>query len=631
VLSRPLGNGVSGSINAQFEANGSTALLGLDPTAPRALIRDSNTLTGHLGGSAAGALKGWRWTATANLDSAQNDSTTQRSVAGAGYADASNSVSTTAQAQLLVNGNLFRMPAGRVSTTVTGGVQSQRFDSDFVRLGVPGSGSIQRDAASGRVNLDIPIASRGQGVLEALGNLSLNLNLAVDDLSDFGVQKTVGAGLNWVPITNLRLLASWTDDEGAPSAQQLGNPLQVTPGLQAYDFRNGATATISQITGGNPNLKGDDRHVYKFSLNYKPFNTTDLNIQANYVLTRTDNLISTFPTGTSQIENAFPDRFIRNAQGQLTQIDARPVNFDHRDTEQLRYGFTYRRPFGPQPPQRGQGGFRPGGQGAQGQGAQGQGGQRQAQAGQGQGQGQARGQGQAQGSAQGQPQADGAPDGGPPPGAGGPPPGGPPPGGGFGPPRGGFGGPPGGGPRGGGGFGGFGGGGGANFGGPTGFSGPGTFQFGVYHTVVFKDEVRIRAGLPTLDLLDGASLGSGAGTARNQVDLQSNISKGAYGLSLNARWKEGSTIRSSGAAGSQDLIFSDLTTVGVRLFADLRATPWFKDHTFFRGSRLTLAVDNLFDQIQDVHDATGAVPIVYQPDYLDPQGRTYSIRFRKVF
>jgi hypothetical protein len=285
------------------------------------------------------------------------------------------------------------------------------------------------------------------------------------------------------------------------------------------------------------------------------------------------------------------------------------VNFDSRDTEELRYGFTFRKAFGPQPPA---GGFAGRRQGA-GQGA-----------GQGVGAPQSAGGGQGGAAAatstpptgQASPAQGAAPGGagGLPRGAGGAAPGGP---GGFG----------------GGGFGGGGRGpGGGGFGGPSGgFGGAGNFQIGLYHTIKFQDEITIRPGVPLLDLLNGGSLGNGGGTPRNQIDLQANLSKSGLGLSANARWQEGTTVRGTGAAGTQDLDFSGLTTVNVRLFAELRQQPFFRNYSFFRASRATLSIDNLFDQRQDVRSADGLTPIAYQTDYLDPQGRTIRIGFRKAF
>jgi iron complex outermembrane recepter protein len=52
---------------------------------------------------------------------------------------------------------------------------------------------------------------------------------------------------------------------------------------------------------------------------------------------------------------------------------------------------------------------------------------------------------------------------------------------------------------------------------------------------------------------------------------------------------------------------------------------------FLKGSRLALEVDNVFDSRQRVTDATGAVPLSYQPDLIDPRGRFIGLDFRKAF
>ena len=52
---------------------------------------------------------------------------------------------------------------------------------------------------------------------------------------------------------------------------------------------------------------------------------------------------------------------------------------------------------------------------------------------------------------------------------------------------------------------------------------------------------------------------------------------------------------------------------------------------FLKGARLSLFAVNLLDSRQKVTDQTGAVPLAYQPDYLDPQGRVLGLEFRKLF
>lgn len=43
-----------------------------------------------------------------------------------------------------------------------------------------------------------------------------------------------------------------------------------------------------------------------------------------------------------------------------------------------------------------------------------------------------------------------------------------------------------------------------------------------------------------------------------------------------------------------------------------------------------MGVENLFDTRTEVTSSTGTVPLNYQPDFLDPQGRVFRISLRKV-
>jgi iron complex outermembrane receptor protein len=585
-LTRPIKEGLAATINGTVETTNTNSRLGVNTlTLADPLRRESNSITGHLGGTLVGSVGLWRWTATANIDRSDSESNTQRVIGGLAYLDTTDAVSTSADGQFQVNRSAFRLPAGQVSTTLTASAESLNFKTNSMRANIATQGELSRDTFTGKANIDVPVFKRGRFGPEILGDVSLNFNASVADLSDFGTLNTIGAGVNWSPISKLRFIASYAAEETPPTVQQIGNPVSVTQGLQAYDFNRGETAIISRIEGGNTTLKADSRDVIKLGMNLKPFDKLDLNFQANYVYTHIDDPIAAFPTATSQIEAAFPSRFTRDASGRLASIDARPINFDERTTEQLRYGFNLRMPFGPQPPARPAGGFQGRG-GAAAAGAAG-GGQAPGAAGApgAQGGGAAGGQrAQGAGAAQG--------PGGVPAAAGGPPPG-----------AGGRGAPPGG----------------------------GTLQLGVFHTIKFQDEITIRPGLAKLDLLDGAAIGNSGGVARNQLDVMGNINRRGLGANVNVRWTEGTKILGSGAVGSRDLYFSDRTTVNLRLFAELRQQPWFRDRPFFRGARASIGIDNLFDQKQTVRDGLGATPQTYQPDYLDPQGRTIRFTFRKLF
>ena len=129
-------------------------------------------------------------------------------------------------------------------------------------------------------------------------------------MSDFGTLTTIGAGANWSPVDRLNLITSWTREEGAPTIQQLGDPLLDTPGTRIFDFTTGETVIVDAITGGNPDLLSDRRNVFKFGGNWQPFEKVDLRLRADYVHQRIESPISGISV-TPAIEAAFPGRFVR--------------------------------------------------------------------------------------------------------------------------------------------------------------------------------------------------------------------------------------------------------------------------------------------------------------------------------
>ncbi len=576
------------------------------------LVQDNTGLTAHLGTVFNGDIGKWRWSLTGSYDRAESRVATDTGLNTAdlqarlnandptanpyGPLDAlglaarnfARSTSSSGEVDALLNGRVFALPAGDVQASVKLGGETSDFSSRSTRFGVVQTGDVSRDIVNGQVNLDFPIANRDRQVLGAIGDLSLNVNAGADHLSDFGTLTTVGYGANWSPLEGVRFLASWTDQEDAPTAQQLGNPTITTPNVRLFDYVRGTTATVTAVTGGNPALVADNRHVMKLGLNVKPWRQRDINLTANYYRINTDDPIASFPTPTAAIEEAFPDRFTRDAGGNLLRVDSRPINFARTERSQLRWGLNFSKPIkskiqkeieafragtGPNP-------FAglnfPGRRGGPG----GEGGPR------------------GEGSGDGRP--GGAPGG---PGAGGP--------GGPGGPGGGF--------RGGG------------FGGGRG-GGGGRVQFALYHTWTFSDRVIVADGGPDLDLLRGDAIGSSGGTSRHQLEAQAGYANNGVGMRLSGNWRSATRVNGGTPGNPQPLEFGSLATLDFRLFADLgQRLELLKKHPWLRGTRVSLVVDNIFNQRQRVTDATGTVPIGYQPGYLDPLGRTVRLSIRKLF
>lgn len=539
----------------------------------------------------------WRWTFNGNYDRTETDTRTGRGLDASAFqtrltandptanpfgevagltrapADTAYSVNSFLNGELILTGTPWEAPAGRLNSTLRFGLNRRSLESTSVRSGVATGRDQSRDTASFQSSFSLPLTDKARGVGAAFGDLSANLNFGYEELSDFGGLSTFGGGLNWSPNDDWSFIASYTAEQGAPSVSQLNDPIVSTPNVPVFDFATGQSVNITRIDGGNPNLESDDRQVLKLGLNWQPLKDADLRITSDYTASRIENQIATFPTITPDLEAAFPSRFTRNGAGDLISIDARPVNFEYQERQELRTGFNFSRAFGqPTGPAPGQGGPAGGPQGGGGaRGGPGGGGPVMMMMGPGPGPG--------GGGARGAPQAEIR----------------------FGRPR-----------------------------GPAMQPGQGRLNVSLYHTWRIQDEVLIRSGLPVLDLLDGASVSGRGGSPRHEIQGQAGVFKGGMGAFLNVTWRD--ETRVSGGLGGQELFFSDQATVNLNMFADLGQRqglvakyPWLK------GSRINLGVTNLFDSRLEVRDASGATPLGYLPDQLDPTGRQVSINFRKLF
>ena len=550
--------------------------------APGALGRQTDTLSGQLGFLVDGYLGDWRWTVNGGYDRAEtktrtgrglNDDALQAGVTAgtinpfgdlgqlpANPFDTARSVSSKSSIEGVINGKAWEGPAGSLTSTFKVGFNSQSLDSETLRFSEAQQASVfterslSRDRTSASGNFNLPIASRDREVLGALGDLSANLNLAYEDLSDFGGLSAYTVGLNWSPWEPVNFNASWADEQKAPSMSQLNDPTLSTPNVPVYDFATGQSVTITRIEGGNPNLSEETKRVLKVGVNLTPLKDEDLRLTANYTRTETEGSIASFPTITPELEAALPERFTRDLNGDLLSIDARPLNFQKAEQQEIRWGLNFSTAFGKPDPAAmarmnaragGRTGGAPGGQRA-GRSSSSGGGARM----------HSRGRGM--------------------------------------------------------------------------LPGQGRFNVSLYHTYRIQDEITIRDGLPVLDLLDGAAIGARGGQSRNEVQLQMGAFKSGMGGFLNANWKESTRINGA-SSPDDDLSFSDLTTVNLNLFADLSSReslvsryPWLK------GARVSVGVENIFDQRLDVRDGLGNTPLSYQPDYLDPMGRTFRISLRKI-
>ena len=573
--------------------DGGTEIVRAFPGNP--LTRENKTESARLGGALNTQRGKWRLSSTANAEYSRSTGRTDRGFdltdaqarLDAGdptldplgdlgpldlfARDRSRSIRTTFNLDGTATGPLVALPAGDANATFKLAVGRIDQDSEATRRGIGSSSDLGRTSGEASVSLDLPITKRSSSI----GRLSANANAGLTQLSDFGTLTSLGAGLNWAPAARLNLSTSWTREEGAPSLQQLGDPLVENPGVPFFDFRRNETAFVTTLTGGNPALDADRRNVLKIGGNWQPFDKTDLRLRAEYVRQTIDHPQASFPAASEALEAAFPDRFERDTSdcptpgpsciGRLVRVDLTPVNFEKSRKDTLRWGFTFTKPLASKPPsEAARAAFR----------------ERFAQ----------------KRTAQGEPAT-------------------PPPAEGAAPPQ------PQEGRRG---FGGGRGGGGRFGGGREG----GRLTFSLTHQINLVDEVTIADGLPKLDYLHGEAVGSTGGRSRHEIQAETGYYNNGMGARLQGNWRSATTVDSS--AGN--LRFSPYADVDLRLFANLGEDfDLVVKHPFFRGSSVRLDIENIFNNRPKVRDANGQTPLSYQPDLLEPVGRTIGITFRKLF
>lgn len=515
--------------------------------APGSQLRVQDSFKGQLAMAANGYFGDWRWSLTGNYERNDSETATGRGVDSAPWKaaiaagdprvnpfgpvsrallkinarDVAKSKSRAAKAELVLNGDVAEIPAGRVSSTVKIGGERVEQTSDALRNGAPMRSNYDRRTLTVHGDIDVPLASRSHEVLPVLGELTASVNAGYN-VETFKDRLAMGAGLNWSPDKLLSVNLSLSEEQSAPNANQIVDPVVQTPSVTVFDFSTGQSVTVSRTEGGNKGLENDRRRTLRAGVNLRPVGRdggpTRLTVNANYVRTHIEDPISNFPVITPALEAAFPERFTRNAEGVLTAIDSRPLNFDAIDREELRGGLNLTRFIG-----------RP---------------------------------------------KKGAPKGSKPD------------------------------PK-----------------------AVGQVQLSLNYTLRLRDETTLRHGLAPLDLLNGAST-SRRGQPKEELNFRVNAFRQGVGVNVNGAWRGGSVIDAGPTTGA--LRFDDQTTVNLSAFYEApRDVKLGVMSKWVAGTRITLAADNLFYSRPVVKDARGATPQAYQPDYLDPLGRTVKLTLRK--
>jgi len=343
--------GVSSSLEASFDRVSTKGSQGAVEVAdaPTPLQQSANANTARVALQLNGQVGRFVWGATGSysrLTTSSSGAIGLDDAGGLGF-DRTNSALNTGGLQVSLSGRIASLPAGGVVANIKAGFGYQGFLSEDAYPGaLLARNNLVRSDRSASFNTSLPITSRDNHVGAGAGDLSGTVNIALDNVSDFGTLLSQSYGLDWLPLKRVHFNAILTDHQTPPTVQQVLSPPTFTPNVEMFDFVTGQTVYVTSITGGAPDLRATDDRVASFGVSLGPF-LGKTSFSAHYEQHRIRDSVGTLPPLTADVELAFPERFVRDADGTLIEVDNRSVNLQRQDMNDLKWGFNAWFPFGP--------------------------------------------------------------------------------------------------------------------------------------------------------------------------------------------------------------------------------------------------------------------------------------------
>lgn len=211
--------------------------------------------------------------------------------------------------EVTLQGTPFALWAGDIAMALGAGYRSDSLKTnvdalsaanrfDFGNAG-PVAGTVKVKELFGE--LEIPLLEN----MPIIDVFSLNGAVRYTDYSTTGGVTTWKAGATWRPIKDVLLRAARSRDIRAPNIVELFSP-QVTGQnfLRIFQDDRNATSLVTQVTGGNLNLKPEVAETDTVGVAYTPSWAPGLNFQADYYNLSLSDAIGTLDSNT-RIDRCF--------------------------------------------------------------------------------------------------------------------------------------------------------------------------------------------------------------------------------------------------------------------------------------------------------------------------------------
>lgn len=279
------------------------------------------------------------WSVTAGGTWSHADTRTD----GGSNALASRSNARNVNLTATLSGPVVNLAAGSVQYNGTAALVETSVSQ---RLGGTGTGARAQRSLDSQAGFEVPLSQRGSKV-SFLGNLSARFQAHFS--SNTGTAPLLGYenALHWEPAKGLNL--DWTT-----AYEPLGNAGQLTtvlvePDVLLFDPVTQQSVRVRQISGGNPALRASSqrRSIWQSSF-MRQVGRANATLSLYYTSDRTDAPVLA-PSPSLVFEQAFPNRFTRDARGQLLAVDTRPLNGYLQSSASLNAAIGASGQIGPQP------------------------------------------------------------------------------------------------------------------------------------------------------------------------------------------------------------------------------------------------------------------------------------------
>jgi len=230
-------------------------------------------------------------------------------------------------ARLNVRKAILELPAGSVVWSILVGASRNRTQNRQADNAgeILEPIEIARSQADGQMSINLPLTRKSQPGFGVIGDLSIDLTSSGQAMTNSRLKSRYSAGINWAPSSIIQLRGAIDFAKSSPSYEQLDAPI-VTSINRIFDYATQEIVEPIWITGGNPELRGGSQQNLSFSAMLRPLGSQILTLSVAYRQLISKGGITNFPELTPAIEAAFPERVVRDADGRLISLDARPVN-----------------------------------------------------------------------------------------------------------------------------------------------------------------------------------------------------------------------------------------------------------------------------------------------------------------